>query len=77
MFYEVGDDGPGIAPDEQRRIFERFYQSDRRLSRAHAGVGLGLSIVRGMVRAHDGTVSVQSAPGKGCVFTVRLPAAGG
>ena len=77
VFYEVGDDGPGIAPDEQRRIFERFYQSDRRLSRSHEGVGLGLSIVRSMVRAHGGAVSVQSAPGKGSVFTVRLPAADG
>ncbi len=74
VFYEVGDDGPGIAPDEQRRIFERFYQSDRRLSRAHEGVGLGLSIVRSMVRAHGGAVAVQSAPSKGSVFTVRLPA---
>ena len=74
VFYEVGDDGPGIAPEEQRRIFERFYQSDRRLSRAHEGVGLGLSIVRSMVRAHGGAVSLQSAPGKGSIFTVRLPA---
>ncbi len=76
VIYEVGDDGPGIAPGEQRRIFERFYQSDRRLSRTYEGVGLGLSIVRGMVRAHGGSVSVKSAPGKGSVFAVRLPAAG-
>ena len=67
--------GIGIAPSEQRRIFERFYQSDRRLSRTHEGCGLGLSIVRSVVRAHGGSVSVQSAPGVGSTFTVQLPTA--
>ena len=75
VFYEVADNGLGVAPGEQRRIFERFYQSDQRLSRSHEGCGLGLSIVRSMVRAHRGTVSVQSTPGVGSVFTVCLPAA--
>ncbi len=74
VWYEVGDNGQGIESGEQRRIFERFYQSDQRLSRAHEGVGLGLSIVRMMVKAHGGTVSIQSTPGEGSVFTVRLPA---
>jgi len=64
----------GIEAGEQRRIFERFYQADRRLSRAHEGVGLGLSIVRMIVKAHGGTVSLQSTPGEGTIFTVRLPA---
>ena len=71
--YEVGDNGPGVAPGEQRRIFERFYQSDQRLSRTHEGVGLGLSIVRSMVRAHGGTVTVRSEPGVGSTFVVCLP----
>ncbi len=75
VFYEVADNGLGIEPGEQQRIFERFYQSDQRLSRSHEGCGLGLSIVRSMVRAHRGTVSVQSTPGVGSVFTVCLPAA--
>ena len=73
MLFEVSDNGVGIDPGEQRRIFERFYQSDARLSRAHEGVGLGLSIVRSVVRAHGGTVSVQSAPGQGSTFTLKLP----
>ena len=56
VFYEVSDNGPGIAPGEQRRIFERFYQSDQRLSRSHEGVGLGPEH-----RARDG----EGAPGNG------------
>ncbi len=74
VVFEVVDNGVGIDRDEQGRIFERFYQSDRRLSRAHEGCGLGLSIVRSVVKAHGGTVSVTSAPGAGSTFTVRLPA---
>ena len=71
--FEVSDNGDGIAPEEQRRIFERFYQSDHRLSRRHEGCGLGLNIVRSAVKAHGGTVSVQSVPGKGSTFTVCVP----
>ena len=74
VVFEVRDNGIGVDPSEQRRIFERFYQSDRRLSRTHEGCGLGLSIVRAVVRAHRGTVSLQSTPGAGSTFTVRLPA---
>ncbi len=73
VLFEVTDNGDGIEPGEQRRIFERFYQSDARLSRSHEGVGLGLSIVRSVVRAHGGTVSVQSTPGEGSTFTIKLP----
>ena len=72
--FEVGDNGAGIEPDEQNRIFERFYQSDRRLSRTHEGCGLGLSIVRSVVKAHGGAVAVTSVPGAGSTFTVRIPA---
>ena len=71
--FEVADNGGGIEPGEQARIFERFYQSDARLSRSHEGVGLGLTIVRSVVRAHGGTVSVQSTPGQGSTFTIKLP----
>lgn len=69
----VRDEGIGIAPDEQGRIFERFYQSDRRLARTHGGCGLGLSIVQSVVRLHAGTISVQSALGHGSTFTISLP----
>ena len=71
--FEVSDNGDGIAPEEQRRIFERFYQSDHRLSRRHEGCGLGLNIVRSAVKAHGGSVSVQSVLGKGSTFTVCVP----
>lgn len=70
---EVQDDGPGIAPEDQDRIFERFYRVDKSRSRQLGGTGLGLAIVKNAVRLHGGTVSVASEPGKGSVFTVRLP----
>ncbi len=73
VLLEVSDHGPGIPPGEQERIFERFYQVDQRLARSHEGLGLGLSIVRSIVRAHGGEVTVASAVGKGSTFTVRLP----
>ena len=71
--FEVIDNGVGIAPREQRRIFRRFHRVDDRLSRETTGVGLGLSIVDAIARAHGGTVSVQSVPGAGSTFALRLP----
>jgi two-component system OmpR family sensor kinase len=72
----VADEGPGIAPADHERIFERFYRADRSRSRESGGSGLGLSIVAAVVTAHGGTVRVESAPGAGTVFTVELPTAG-
>jgi signal transduction histidine kinase len=69
----VSDNGIGIAPREQRRIFRRFYQVDQRLARETGGCGLGLSIVDFVVRAHGGTVQVESEPGAGSTFRVVLP----
>jgi signal transduction histidine kinase len=74
--FAVEDNGIGIPVREQRRIFRRFYRVDQRLSRDSSGVGLGLSIVELIVRGHHGTVTVQSAPGAGSTFTVRVPCAG-
>jgi signal transduction histidine kinase len=71
--FDVEDNGIGIPIKEQRRIFRRFYRVDQRLSRETTGVGLGLSIVELIVRAHGGTVSVTSAPGSGSTFALRLP----
>ncbi|MBA3485128.1 MAG: HAMP domain-containing histidine kinase [Pirellulales bacterium] len=71
---EVQDNGVGLSPRAARKVFERFYQVDQRLSRTQAGCGLGLSIVRFIVEAHGGTATVQSAPGEGCRFILTLPA---
>lgn len=71
--FDVEDNGIGIAPREQKRIFRRFYQVDRRLARETGGCGLGLSIVEYIVRAHGGEVSVESRPGAGSTFHVLLP----
>jgi len=67
----VRDSGPGIAPHDLPRVFERFYKGDA--SRAGAGVGLGLAIVKHLVRAHGGTAEAQSVVGEGATFTVRFP----
>lgn len=74
VFFAVEDNGIGIAPRETRRIFKRFYQIDQRLSRSGGGVGLGLSIVKFIVTAHQGSIEVQSRPGQGSRFIIDLPA---
>lgn len=70
----VSDSGPGIPPEEQPRIFERFYRLDksRRGGRRH-GAGLGLSIASELVQAHGGRIDLSSSPGQGSVFVVKLP----
>jgi two-component system phosphate regulon sensor histidine kinase PhoR len=71
----VTDNGEGIPRPEQRRIFEKFYRIDDRLSRSKEGSGLGLAIVKHVARAHHARVTVESAPGQGSRFTLVLPAA--
>lgn len=75
--FEVQDNGIGIAPREQRRIFRRFYRVDQRLASATSGVGLGLSIVELIARAHGGSVTVESAEGAGSTFRLYVPMAVG
>ena len=70
---EIADNGPGIAPEHQARIFERFYRVDKARSRELGGTGLGLSIVRHLAEGMGASVSVESEPGKGSKFTVTLP----
>lgn len=70
---EVADTGTGIPAEDLPRIFERFYQVDKSRARSGAGAGLGLAISREIVQAHGGTISVESAPGLGTRFIVRLP----
>ncbi|MGE4428464.1 MAG: sensor histidine kinase [Solirubrobacteraceae bacterium] len=68
----VRDEGPGIAPEHRERIFERFARLDA--GRRTSGAGLGLSIVRVIVDAHDGRVALRSRVGEGSTFTLHLPA---
>ncbi len=69
----VADTGPGIAPEDQAHLFERFYKADKSRRRSEGGNGLGLSIVKKIVELHHGTVCVESQPGQGTCFTVALP----
>lgn len=71
---EVSDTGVGIAAEDLRHLFTRFWRGDRSRSRAKGGAGLGLAIVRELVRAHDGRIEVDSKPGQGSRFRVGLPA---
>jgi len=69
----VADDGPGIPPEDQPRIFQRFFRGDQ--SRSQSGAGLGLSLVQAVVRAHGGDIDIRSAPREGTLFTIMLPVA--
>jgi signal transduction histidine kinase len=71
----VEDTGIGIPQEDQPRIFERFYKSDKQRTRTAEGSGLGLSIVKKIVELHQGQIRVDSHPGMGSVFEVSLPAA--
>jgi signal transduction histidine kinase len=71
----VSDEGPGIAPEDQPRVFDRFWRSDKARSRAEGGTGLGLAIVRQIANGHGGEVQLQSRVGVGSTFTIWLPVA--
>ena len=72
---EVVDHGPGLTQEQASRVFERFYRADQARGRRTGGSGLGLAIVAALVAAHDGTVSVDTAPGRGATFRITLPLA--
>src|SRR5437667_4723762 len=72
---KVSDTGIGISPDDLPHILERFYRADRTRSRERGGSGLGLAIVQSIVQEHQGTIEVESTPGRGSTFTLRLPLA--
>ncbi|MBL8675291.1 MAG: GAF domain-containing protein, partial [Rhodospirillales bacterium] len=69
----VSDTGPGIAPEDQQRIFEEFQQVDNSSTRKKGGTGLGLAISRRIVQMHGGRLAVESVPGQGSTFRVTLP----
>ncbi|MEZ5353338.1 MAG: HAMP domain-containing sensor histidine kinase [Bryobacteraceae bacterium] len=69
----VSDTGIGIAPEDQERIFDAFAQVDASRSRNHTGTGLGLAICRKICERMGGTLTVESEPGKGSIFTARIP----
>ena len=71
----VRDTGVGVNPEDAERIFEPFVRLDGAPTTDNGGAGLGLSIVHSIVVAHDGRLSVQTAPGVGSTFTMRLPLA--
>jgi two-component system, OmpR family, phosphate regulon sensor histidine kinase PhoR len=73
--FGVRDTGPGIAAEHIPRLTERFYRVDRSRSRETGGTGLGLAIVKHVVQRHGGELLIESQPGKGSIFSIRLPAA--
>ncbi len=72
----ISDTGQGIAPDDLPHIFDRFYRADKARTRSAGGAGLGLSIVQWVIEAHWGEIEVDSKPGEGSTFRIRLPLAG-
>jgi signal transduction histidine kinase len=72
--WSVEDNGVGLSPRHKRRVFDRFYQVNERLTRTAGGCGLGLSIAQRIVIAHGGSIAVESEVGKGSAFRVMLPA---
>lgn len=75
LVLQVADTGAGIPPDKLARVFDRFYQVDDSMRRRYGGTGLGLALVKEVVQAHGGQVSVESVEAQGSTFRVTLPVA--
>jgi heavy metal sensor kinase len=72
---QVADSGPGIPPEHQAKVFDRFYRADPSRSRDAGGAGLGLAIAKWVVEAHGGEIRLRNAVDGGCIFCIQLPAA--
>ena len=72
----VADHGPGMTAEQASRVFERFYRTDGARTRARGGAGLGLAIASSLAAAHGGEITVETAPGEGAAFCLRLPLEG-
>ena len=73
---EISDEGPGIAPEHQSKVFERFYRVDKARSRAEGGAGLGLALAKLFVEQNGGSIGLSSEPSHGCQFRIELPLRG-
>ncbi|OKP92818.1 two-component sensor histidine kinase [Paenibacillus sp. P3E] len=73
VIVQISDNGIGISPEDQKRIFERFFKADRSHSRKYSGSGMGLAIVKQIVSLHQGDIRVESEPGRGTTLIVTLP----
>jgi signal transduction histidine kinase len=71
--FKVTDKGIGLSSDQRKKILKPFYQVDQTLSRKGSGFGLGLSIVKSIVDVHHGSMEIESGPGKGSIFTIKVP----
>lgn len=71
--FEVTDNGPGIPPEEQRKLFQKFYQIEESFTGQVEGLGLGLAFVKNVIQAHGGGVGVISSVGQGSTFYFTLP----
>jgi signal transduction histidine kinase len=73
LYVSVQDNGRGIREEDQTQVFDRFFKGDPSRNEYKKGSGLGLSIVKELVRAHGGKVTVKSKPGEGCLFMFSIP----
>ena len=73
VFIAVNDHGVGIAKEEMKRIFDKFYRVPNHMKKQPRGSGLGLTLTQHIVEAHKGKIELESEPGKGSKFTIRLP----